>query len=135
MIQIFQLFETYTEFDKQLQNTQLFFNFLNDMNYKITYGDKKINRYCFIKHLINQPVPRSGLGTKTKFPPSIAPIFIILPSAPDELKDHSNLLYFEKVGRSDNHQLKDQIIAITDKLLEYESFATNQHRKMQSQIM
>ena len=58
--------------------------------------------------------------------------FIFFPSDPDELVDLLILLYFEKVGGKNNPMLSEQIIAITDKLLEYECITTNQHQKMQS---
>ena len=50
------------------------------------------------------------------------PSFVFFSSDPDELVDQLKLLYFEKVGKNDNPQLNEQIIAITDKLLEYEEY-------------
>ena len=61
-------------------------------------------------------------------------LYIFLPSDPYELVDQLKLLYFEKVGRSDNPQLNEQIIAILDKLLEYECITTNQHQIITSSI-
>ena len=58
--------------------------------------------------------------------------YIFLPSDPDELVDQLKLLYFEKVGGNDNPQLNEQIIAIVDKLLEYECISPPQHQNMQS---
>ena len=58
--------------------------------------------------------------------------YIFLPSDPDELVDQLKLLYFEKVGGNDNPQLNEQIIAIVDKLLEYECISPSQHQNMQS---
>ena len=59
---------------------------------------------------------------------------IFLPSDPDELVDQLKLLYFEKIGGNDNPQLNEQIIAIVDKLLEYECIPTNQHQNMRSML-
>ena len=49
----FSYFITNTQFDKQRQNKQLIFYFLN-MKYIINYGDEKSMRYYFIKDLIHQ---------------------------------------------------------------------------------
>ena len=73
------------------------------MNYDLNYGDKKSNRYIFIKSKL-QPQIRSGLN------------FVFLPSDPDKLVDQLKLLYFEKVGGNDIPMLSEQIIANADKL-------------------
>ena len=58
--------------------------------------------------------------------------YIFLPSDPDELVDKLKLLYFEKVGGNDNPQLNEEIIAIIDKLLEYECTSPSQHQNIRS---
>ena len=58
--------------------------------------------------------------------------YIFLPSDPDELVDKLKLLYFEKVGGNDSFLINEEIIAIIDKLLEYECISPSQHQKMQS---
>ena len=40
--------------------------------------------------------------------------------------------FFEIVGGNDNPQHNEQIIAIADKLLEYDCITTNQHQNIQS---
>ena len=92
------------------------------MKYIPNYGDKKSKR-DFNKHLINQykyrdSQSRSGLN------------FVFLPSDPDELVDQLKLIVLEKVGGNDNPMLSEQIIAIVDKLLEYECITTNQHQNL-----
>ena len=57
---------------------------------------------------------------------------MFLPSDPGELVVQLKLIVLEKIGITDNPMLSEQIIAITDKLLEYECIATSQHQKMQS---
>ena len=57
---------------------------------------------------------------------------VFLPYDPDELVDQLKLLYFEKVGRNDNPQLREQITTIADKLLEYECITPSQHHNIQS---
>ena len=112
-------FITNTHFDNLPQNSNKIYSFLNDMKYNIYYGDKKSNRYKFIKSML-QPQIGSGLN------------FVFLPSDPDELVDQLKLLYFEKVGGNDNPMLSEQIIAIADKLLQYQCITTNQHQNLVS---
>ena len=124
-----QYFITNAQLDTQPQNVNLIYSFLNDMKYNINYGDKKSKRYFFIKDLINQciyqhiPYQLSQLGSGFNQ-------YVFLPSDPDELVDQLKLLYFEKVGGNDNPMLSEQIIAIADKLLQYQCITTNQHQNL-----
>ena len=61
--------------------------------------------------------------------------YIFLPSDPDELVDQLKLLYFEKVGGNDSFLINEQIIAIIDKLLEYECISPSQHQNMRSNLI
>ena len=115
-------FITYTQPDKEIQNENLIHFFLNDMKYNLNYGDKKSTRYHFIKHLINQNLSQSGSGLK----------FVFLPSDPDELVDQLKLIVLEKVGENDNPMHSEQIIAIADKLLQYQCITTNQNQNLLS---
>ena len=117
-------FITNTHFDNLPQNNNIIYSFLNDMKYNIKYGDKKSHRYHLIKAIFNTYYQQPQLGTGL--------IFIFLPSDPDELVDQLKQLYFEKVGGNDNPMLSDQIIAIADKLLQYQCITTNQHQNMHS---
>ena len=110
-------FITYTQFDKEIQNENLIYNFLEDMKFDLNYGDKKSSRYNRIKYLFQ---PQLGSGIK----------FVFLPSDPDELVDQLKLLYFEKVGGNDNPMLSEQIIAIADKLLQNQCITSNQHQNL-----
>ena len=58
--------------------------------------------------------------------------YIFLPSDPDELVDQLKLLFFEKVGGNDSFLINEQIIAIIDKLLEYECISPSQHQNIRS---
>ena len=124
-------FITNAQLDTQPQNVNLIYSFLNDMKYNIEYGDKKSKRYYFIEDLNNQyinqhiPYQLSQLGSGFNQ-------YVFLPSDPDELVDQLKLLYFEKVGGNDNPMLSEQIIAIADKLLQYQCFTTNQHQNLVS---
>ena len=110
------IFITNTQHDK-IKNIAVKYNFLRGMNYDLNYGDKKSNRYNFIKSML-QPQIGSGLN------------FVFLSSDPDELVDQLKLLHFEKVGGNDNLMLSEQIIAIADKLLQYQCITTNQHQNL-----
>ena len=120
-------FITNAQLDTQPQNVNLIYSFLNNMKYNINYGDKKSKRYYFIKDLINQyiyqhiPYQLSQLGSGFNQ-------YVFLPSDPDELVDQLKLLYFEKVRGTNNPMLSEQIIAIADKLLQYQCNTTNQHQ-------
>ena len=57
-------------------------------------------------------------------------ICVFLPSDPDELVDQLKLIVLEKVGGNDNSMLSEQIVAITDKLLQYQCNTTNQHQNL-----
>ena len=61
--------------------------------------------------------------------------YIFLPSDPDELVDQLKLLYFEKVGGNDSFLINEQIIAIIDKLLEYECISPSQHQNIRSNLI
>ena len=168
-----QYFITNTQFDKQINNWGSIYNFLNDMKYDLNYGDKKSNRYQFIKlysryqlqgytqgfagssaqgytqaHDLQgfagssatapaqdytQGFTGSGLRESYReYSRSSTQQYIFLPSDPDELVDQLKLLYFEKVGGNDNPQLNEEIIAIIDKLLEYECISPSQHQNIRS---
>ena len=126
-----QYFMTNTQIDKEIHDENLIHSFLNDMKYNLNYGDKKSKRYYFIKDLINQykyqhiPYQLSQLGSGFNQD-------VFLPSDPDELVDQLKLLYFEKVGGNDNPMLSEQIIAIADKLLQYQCITTIQHQNLVS---
>ena len=93
------------------------------MNYNINYGDKKSIRYYFIKDLYSD-YQQLGSGLRS--------CTIFFPSDPDELVGQLKLLYFEKVGRNDSFLLNEEIIAIVDKLLEYECITPSQHQNIQN---
>ena len=93
------------------------------MKYNLNYGDKKSNRYFLINVLINkyqEIYQQSGSGLNFVFPSS----------DPDELVDQLKLIVLEKVGGNDNPMLSEQIIAIADKLLQYQCITTNQHQNL-----
>ena len=109
----FSFFITNVQIDKEIQNENLIYNFLKDMKYDLNYGDKKLKRYYFIKHLIIQNTYQqsqlgSGLNqyTRASSPskssictgqrPVNPVVCIFLPSDPDELVDQLKLIVLEK---------------------------------------
>ena len=106
------------------------YNFLRDMIYDLNYGNKKSNRYNFINSMLQLQIG-SGLNFTGQRPANPV-VCVFLPSDPDELVDQLKLLYFEKVGGNDNPMLSEQIIAIADKLLQYQCNTTNQHQNILS---
>ena len=81
-----------------------------------------------------QGLTGSGLNGETSrsYTRSHTKQYIFLPSDPDELVDQLKLLYFEKVGGNDSFLINEQIIAIIDKLLEYECISPSQHQNIRS---
>ena len=165
-----QYFITNTQFDKQINNWDSIYNFLNDMKYDLNYGDKKSIRYQFIKELYSryqlqgytqgfagssaedytqahdlqgfagssaqgQSQGFTGSGLNGEYSRSSTQQYIFLPSDPDELVDQLKLLYFEKVGGNDSFLINQQIIAIIDKLLEFECISPSQHQNIQSNLI
>ena len=141
-----QYFITNTHFDEEINNLNLFYSFLNDMNYNINCGDKKSIRYYFIKDLYSRHqqlqsglrsssrislhnYERSGLRSNLQ---SCTNQYVFLPSDPDELEDQLKLLYFGNVGGNDSFLLNEQIKTTVDKLLEYECITPSQHQNMRS---
>ena len=149
-----QYFITNTQFDKPINSWDSIYTFLNDMKYDLNYGDEKSTRYQFIKELYSryqlqgytqahdsQGQSGSQLGselngeTSRNSTRSSTQQYIFLPSDPYELVDQLKLLYFEKVGGNDSFLINEQIIAIIDKLLEYECISPSQHQNMRSNLI
>ena len=144
-----QYFITNTQFDKQINNWDSIYNFLNDMKYDLNYGDKKSIRYQFIKELYSRYQLQgfaqgqsqsytqgfTGSGLNGESYREYSQQYIFLPSDPDELVDQLKLLYFEKVGGNDSFLINEQIIAIIDKLLEYECISPSQQQNIRSNLI
>ena len=137
-----QYFITNTQFNREIDNMNIIYKFLNDMKYNINYGDKKSNRYNFIKNLhtaYQELRSQSGSQSGSQLGSGLngeqySKQYVILPSDPDELMDQMKLLDFEKLGGNDCFLLIEQIIAMVDKLLEYECITTNQHQNILSNL-
>ena len=132
-----QYFITNTHFDTEINSLKLIYSFLKDLKHNINFGDKKSIRYYFIKDLYSrhqqlQSDLRSSLHNYEGSGLRNDANFVFLQSDPDELVDRLKVLHFEKVGGNDNFLLNEQMIAIVDKLLEYECITPSQHQNLRS---
>ena len=124
---LFSIYYTLYIFFKYYNHHTATFYFFFHKFYIYLYTCIYIYRYYLIKVLIFQYLQQQQSQSGSGF---IQNIF--LPSDPDELVDQLKLLYFEKVGGNDNPMFSEQIVAIIDKLLEYECITTNQHQNISS---
>ena len=96
------------------------------MKLDLNYGDRKSTRIFFNKNLnIQYTYQQSQLGSGFNQ-------YIFLPSDPDELVDQLKLIVSGKLGGNDNPVLNEQIIAIADKILQYQCSTTPQHQNVVS---
>ena len=138
-----QYFITNTNIERAINDIDTIANFLYDMGYDATKGDKKSDRYRMIRDLDKtkglgegQVVNRAGdlnslhgvnrdSNRNRDLTPQSEVIF--LPSNPNELVDRFQLLYQEIIGGNDNPKLKQEITAIVDKLFEYNCITSDLH--------
>ena len=105
-----------------LQDKKLMYDFAKEMHFDPNaQGNKSIRDRKLIK-LLNSPglmVSASGVS-KT----------IFLSSDPDELCDRLKLLLQEKHAGNNSDLINDEIVGITDKLLEYKCISKKQHKQI-----
>ena len=114
-----QYFITNTKLDREINNKNVIYSLLNDMNYNKNYGDKKSMRNYFIKELysryqqsaqlphwgntIDNNQVRSGLnGEATR---SHTNQYVFLPSDPDELVDRIKQLFINYLSMNALQQI------------------------------
>ena len=91
------------------------------MNFDIkAQGNKSTRDRTHIKLFISPGVMVSASGTST----------IFLSSDPNELCDGIKLLLQQKQGRNNSNILNVEIVAIVDKLLEYNCISKKQHKQI-----
>ena len=102
------------------QNGEIIREFAKEMKYNTVKNEGRPPvRHKSMIRLLNQP-PTTGSGfTKT----------IILSSNPDELCNRLRLLLQEKHAGNNSDIINDEIIAVVDKLLEYECITKKQHKQ------
>ena len=118
------------------------------MNYNLSYGDKKSERYNRIKNLFStgSGLEQSQSSAETTHTPTTefhksptmeihqSPIYVFLPNDPGELCDRLKLLYQEKIGGNNNPRINQEIIAIVDKLFEYGEITEEEHKGIQQSL-
>ena len=101
----------------KIKDHQLIGNFCKDVEYDLNLpGDKKSNRYKYIKKLFSKTSGRV--------------MTIFLSKDPNELVDRLYLLYQEKIAGNDSKNINEEMVAIYDKLYSYNIISETDHFKM-----
>ena len=104
-----------------LQDKKLMYDFAKEMNFDTNAQVKKSTRdRTLIKLLISPGLLVSASGIST----------IFLSSDPNELCDRLNLLLQQKQAGINSNTIKDEIVAIVDKLLDYKCISKKQHKQL-----
>ena len=104
--------------ESNIKDDELIGNFCKDVKYDLNLaGDKRSNRYKYIKKLSSKT---SGSGID----------IIFLSSDPNELVDRLYLLYQEKIAGNDSKNINEEMVAIYDKLYEYNILSKENHSIM-----
>ena len=102
------------------QDRKIIYEFGKEMKYKLKNKGRPSIRHNSMLRLLNQsPITASGFS-KT----------IILSSDPNELCDRLKLLLQEKYGGNNSNLIDEEIVAIVDKLLEYNCITRKQHKRI-----
>ena len=107
-----------------LQDKKLMHDFAKEMHFDQKAAGNKSTRDKTLIKLLKSPgllVSASGL-TKTMF----------LSSNPDKLCERLKLLLQEKQAGNNSNIINDELVAITDKLLEYKCISKKQHKQILS---
>ena len=90
------------------------------MKYKLKNKGRPSIRHNSMIRLLNQPPITASGFSKT----------IILSSDPNELCDRLKLLLQQKHGGNNSNLIDEEIVAIVDKLLEYNCISKKQHKQI-----
>ena len=119
------LLETMTNFDFNVSHSnpkdqKLIYKFGREMNFNIKQKGRKSDRdKSMIKILKSPAIMASGISN-----------IIFLSSDPDELCDRLNFLLQEIQAGNNSDLINKEIVAIVDKLLEYNCITKKQHRQI-----
>ena len=102
------------------QNRKIIYEFAKEMNYYIKSTGRPSTRHNSMIRLLDQPAMMASGFSKT----------IILSSDPNELCDRLKLLLQEKHAGDNSDIINDEIVAIVDKLLEYNCISKKQHKQI-----
>ena len=119
------LLETMTNYDFNVdhsnqQDRKLIYEFVKEMNFNTRQKGKKSDRDKSIVRLLRSPAIMASGVSKT----------IFLSSDPNELCDRLKLLLQEKHAGNNSDIINEEIVAIIDKLLEYECISKKQHEQI-----
>ena len=119
------LLETITNYDFNVdhsnqQDRKLIYEFAKEMNFNIKENGNKSNRDKSIKRLLESPAIMAFGVSKT----------IFLSSDANELCDRLKLLLQEKHAGNNSDIINDEVVAIVDKLLEYNCISKKQHKQI-----
>ena len=102
------------------QDRKIIYEFGKEMKYKLKNKGRPSIRHNSMIRLLNQPpIMASGIS-KT----------IILSSDPNEVCNRLKLLLQEKHAGNNSDIINDEIVAIVDKLLEYQCISKKQHKQI-----
>ena len=101
------------------QDKKLIYEFAKEMKYDIGSIGRPSVRHNSMIRLLEQPAIMASGFSKT----------IILSSDPNELCDRLKLLLQEKHGVNNSNLIDEEIVAIVDKLLEYNCIYKKQHKQ------
>ena len=101
------------------QDKKLIYEFVTERNYDTkSIGRPSVRHISMVKILNSPAIMASRLPT------------IFLSENPDELFDRLRLLLQEKHARDNSDVIKDEIVALIDKLLEYKCITKKQHKQI-----
>ena len=98
-----------------LADKKLMYDFAKEMHFDLKAAGNKSTRDRTLINLLKSPDIMASGVSKT----------IFLPSDPDELCNRLKLLFQEKHAGNNSDIINDEIIAIIDKLLEYNAYQKN----------
>ena len=102
------------------QDKKLIYEFGKEMNYDTKSTGRPSTRHTSIMKILESLAIMASGFSKT----------IILSSDPNELCDRLRLLLQEKHAGNNSDIINDEIVAIVDKLLEYECISIKQHKQI-----
>ena len=102
------------------QDKKLIYEFAKEMNYDTKSTGRPSNRHISIIKVLESPAIMASGVSKT----------IFLSFDPNELCDRLKLLLQEKHAGNNSNKINEEIVAIIDKLLEYECISKKQHKQI-----
>ena len=102
------------------QDRKIIYGFAKEMNYDVKSTGRPSVRHNSMIRLLDKPAIMASGISKT----------IFLSSDPNELCDRLKLLLQEKHGGNNSNLIDEEIVAIIDKLMEYNCISKKQHKQI-----